>query len=565
MATRFVAIQFVVFLLFSPYLANIITGYVTRRNLMWTTYDAVAVLVCMVVLALIGLGLSHLIQRLNRPFLVRLCGHFFLLVFGAGVLATLRFYLPAWNTYVWPTPVAWLVLASLIVFSWIRSTARVVPYVRAFCLVMSPAMLIVTAQLFKATTYPPTVDPIRRSTLASTVPTISASDAAETSSSVYLIILDAWSYQRTFENGAILTHLPNLAAFAQQAVTFHDAHSLGPTTRTSIPSLLYQTALPTHLGKIRLGFKKNGVYMSPDGLESLFSAVSRESYRTYAIGFHIRYRQWLGDRVDVCREYCWFPQENSITSACGIHVVRAMQYWLDPVSSWWHPKLQAAVDERHIVQIYEAIRRDALDIINHQPSATFALVHVPVPHMPYIFDGNGNYDGSGDHAWKWEYLPGYRRNLACADHFVGELISALKEAGKFENALMILTSDHTWGTDPAYEHFPEGDAATHVPLIVKLPRQRIPITIVSRFDHQQLAELIRYALGAPDAVAGLGEFLSVVSAKGDWTSSSEGNVMRSSPHLQGDQTGSAGNSDSDDSDATTVEAGTILLGVAARE
>ncbi|MCH7597006.1 MAG: sulfatase-like hydrolase/transferase [Planctomycetes bacterium] len=565
MVARYVAIQFVVFLLFSPYLANVTTGYVTRRNLMWTLHDSIAVLACMVVLALAGLGLSQLIRRRNRPPMIRFCEHFFLFVFGAGVLAVLGFYIPAWKAHVWITPFAWLVLVGLIAFSWRRPTSRAVSSVRVLCLVMSPTMLIVAGQLLQATTYPPTVDPISLSTVASTITRTAASDKEKPSSSVYLIILDAWSYRRTFENGAVLPHLVNLAAFAKQSVTFHDAHSLGSNTRISIPRLLYQTDLPTHLGKIRVGFKKNGAYMSPRGLRCLFSAVPPERYRTYAIGFHVRYRQWLGDRVDVCREYSWFPQGHNFASACAIHAVRAMQYWLDPVSSQWYSKMKVAVDDRHAVQIYEAIRQDALDVIKQQSSAKFALVHVPVPHMPYLFDGSGNYNGPSDHAWEWDHLEGYRRNLACADHLVGEFMSALKEVDKFDDALVILTSDHTWGDDPAYERFPEGDAVTHVPFIVKLPRQRSPVTVNSRFDHGNLAGLIQYALAAPDAVAGLGDFLSTVAAPGDSASALEADTPWSAPQTGRDQTGSAGNAVNHNSDFTMVETGTQASGVAVSE
>jgi hypothetical protein len=71
---------------------------------------------------------------------------------------------------------------------------------------------------------------------------------------------------------------------------------------------------------------------------------------------------------------------------------------------------------------------------------------------------------------------------------------ALKASGRYDDALIIFTSDHAWPQDPDWEAGRLTEPRTHVPLIVKLPGQTRPLTIESRFVTSSLGALIRVVL-----------------------------------------------------------------------
>jgi arylsulfatase A-like enzyme len=98
----------------------------------------------------------------------------------------------------------------------------------------------------------------------------------------------------------------------------------------------------------------------------------------------------------------------------------------------------------------EAIAERWIDV--HQDKPFFYFLHIYEPHTPY--------------------QPTYDADVAASDTIIGKLIAHLKQRGVYDNALIILTSDHGEGL---MEH---GEAEhgvflyredLHVPLIVKLP------------------------------------------------------------------------------------------------
>jgi len=71
-----------------------------------------------------------------------------------------------------------------------------------------------------------------------------------------------------------------------------------------------------------------------------------------------------------------------------------------------------------------------------------------------------------------DLLPLYDADLAAADHAVGELVRCLESAGVFEDALVVLTSDHgeLLGEKGRFSHqLYVDEPLMHVPLILKLP------------------------------------------------------------------------------------------------
>jgi arylsulfatase A-like enzyme len=89
--------------------------------------------------------------------------------------------------------------------------------------------------------------------------------------------------------------------------------------------------------------------------------------------------------------------------------------------------------------------------------------------------------------------PLYDADLAAADHAVGELVAALESAGVFEDALVLLTSDHgeLLGEKGRFSHqLYVDEPLMRVPLIVKLPGGARAGTVV---DDELVSNLDVYA------------------------------------------------------------------------
>jgi arylsulfatase A-like enzyme len=97
----------------------------------------------------------------------------------------------------------------------------------------------------------------------------------------------------------------------------------------------------------------------------------------------------------------------------------------------------------------------------------------------------------------------YTDNLLYLDRVIGEVVDALKKAGKYESSMLILTSDHGWRHDPerTYADLPREDQdprseLRHVPLIVKFPHQSTPGEVKTPLTTTELHLIIRRALEA---------------------------------------------------------------------
>jgi hypothetical protein len=222
------------------------------------------------------------------------------------------------------------------------------------------------------------------------------------------------------------------------------------------------------------------------------------------VGAFLPYAAWLGDDVDVCRSYCYYPRAEGPAGGMVIHGFNAVSYLTDPWSVLACDKLKTRMKDRQILKVHERTREDICSVIRNQPAATFAVFHYVLPHEPFILNPDGQYRGPDESAWIRPNVEGYTRNLACLDRQIGAFVQVMREAGRFDDALVILTSDHSWRFDPDRKTGKLTAPVTHVPLLVKLPGQHESIVLSSRFETRDIGSLIRWALGpdaAPDRVA----------------------------------------------------------------
>ncbi len=519
-ASRLVSAVVVVFLLFSPYCANVLVPR-TRYFSMWQQRDTLLLLGSMVSLALVCVAASGLVRLLKRPLLTRIFNHLFVVAMGAGLLANLWFHTHRAEGYHigqrgMEIKTLWLLLAVLVGYSLARPELRLVQRCRALGYIVSPAVLVVVFQMLSGRTYPPGLDSLPEPVAASVV---RAGQPGGDAHPVYLFVLDAWSYDRTYEDdGSLRPIFPNLAELSQQSIVFHDADSPGPNTEVSIPRLLFRTNLPVVWGEGRCSFKRDGRLVPSLRLTSIFSPLADKGYHTFALGFCVSYRELLGDQVEVYRSYPWLSRYRGQDALIemGAQVFEAMRYWTDPWSSFLYRKLGRRMDDARALRAFSDMQGDVLNIITAQPRNTLGFFHYPCPHSPYLLNEDGSYRGpGGEGAWDWSNAEGYERNLANADRLIGRFVGAMKDAGRFDDALVIFTSDHAWPEDPEWKAGWRTEPRTHVPLIVKMPGQKHPLTVTSRFETRTIGSLIECALQAEVQDRNVRQLLQEVMAESE--------------------------------------------------
>lgn len=493
----------VTFLLFGPYLARLMDEG-NRISYMWARGDAVSVVLACLVPAVLFTLIHAALVRMGRPFLNRAWEHLLVVGFGAGLLANVCFWMQRDEGYRFAlhgpeTRTLWLILAAAVGYSMARPGSRLVVRTRQASQILAPVMLIVLVQLFRVSTYPTRVDALP------VVPGTSAgiADAASGRGPVYLFILDGWSYQRSFADGLPIEDLPHLRDFSENAITLTDAHSMADHTATSLPRLIFQNNLPAVVQAEQAGFKRQDTFVKAEEYATIFDAARRQGYRTVLVGFSLPYERWLEGRVDAMRTYCRYPRGRHTATNILCHLLEASSYWTDPWSALAYRKMKTRVADRQILHGYERMRGDVLDVIREMPPDTMAFFHLPFPHYPYIVDENGDYRGPDETDWYSDCVEGYRRNLIYMDRMMGTFFEAMKRRGTWDEAMIIVTSDHTWRFDPDRASGRITVAKTHVPLLIKWPGQDDPVAVTQVFRQQYLGSIIEASLEGESLAVGL--------------------------------------------------------------
>lgn len=271
---------------------------------------------------------------------------------------------------------------------------------------------------------------------------------------VVLVVLDAARADRFSAYGEARDVTPHLDRLARESLVFESATAECPYTTCSMPNLLAGLTFTQH------GVISRGQRLAQDA-RTLAGELAELGYRTLA---------WTAN-----------PNSSPATGATQ---------GFDEVHEIW--RLAEGRDRTHPGLLTDlAIER--LTALDERPF--FALLHYVPPHEPY--DPDPRFDVFGDPAYAGpvtgeqrfvqsvftgevelddadlaELSALYDGNLKMADHAVGRLIEALRAAGRFDDAVFVLTSDHGEAFD---EHGFLGHNETlyeemlRVPLIVRLP------------------------------------------------------------------------------------------------
>jgi hypothetical protein len=458
----------------------------------WARSDAWSIVAGTALLAAVLFVIREVLAR--RAFTRRLVDHVFVALLGGGMISTFLTY-PDYKS-----ELLYLALLAVIVASWCRPHLFIPLRIGQFALIFSPLAFIVSWQFVQ---YPEWVTPAE-------TPELSHPDHA--ASPVFIFVCDEWSYARSTEYGRFLPLFKHLNEFAEQAVTFDFALSPGPRTDVSIPRLLWQRGDDLQITAGASWWSAESGRIPTVDAPNIFRTARDNFYTTSLLGFYLPYRKMLGDSVDYCHAYLEHPKPDTFAGKLRANALRNITFQHDPLSRRTSRALEAsalplsrAAFSAHWEKINRALQRETLGLIQDCPPNQFAFIHLPLPHCPWVFNPDGTYRGAYRGERMSHDVDGYRRHLAYLDVVLGQFFNALSSAGKFDNAMIIVTSDHSWRLDYTFDgHLQDGEDLRHVPLFIKFPGQHDAQRVFNKFELLHLAPILKAVMeGQPEEARNL--------------------------------------------------------------
>lgn len=469
---KFVVALFVVFLHYSSQIAA--RGVETNRYCdLWGLVDVVAILLGMTLLALLVLGMDLLLLRWSSGTARRLFNHLFLVALVSGVLAMFpRFSIDHPNV----THLIWLGVMAGIGYSFGSRAVKPVRWAANLCLIFSPVVLIVFAQMATWSTWNQTVE--ERPAPAAT--------QSGPGTPVFVFVFDEWSFQRSTEGGQLRPLFGNLRQLCRQAVVFREARSPYHSTEQSLPRMIFQTDGQFVVRDGDVLCEEGGRAVSARTLPSVFHQCRNHGYTSSVLGFYLPYRHIVGDQVDYCRvvgpSLCDVP----LPAKLFVRACENLQYLSDPIGRRLRVPLLAPICSRRRYDQFQACRAEMDGILRSAGKRSFAFFHVPLPHPPFVFGADGSYHGTDVEMNDPE---DYERHLHYLDAVIGQIVDTLRATGQFDDALIIMTSDHSWRAEPDPANREGADWNRRVPLIIKLPGQQSSVVIDDELCTNQLGPL----------------------------------------------------------------------------
>lgn len=445
----------------------------TPRNRMlglWDTYDAIAITLGILVLAIVFLAVHSISAR--RPLLNRVMNHLFVFTLVSALISTLLTY----SDY--KSELAYWALTAVVAVSFCRPELKIPAKVAKVAVAFFPIFPLSAYQLF---TYPKWAPP----------PEVKSEPLPEKPASpIYVIICDEWSFARSFENGKLRPLFKNVSQFANQAITFTDARTPGPRTDESIPRFIFQREDSWSIMGNQLAWNVDGKPTPSTKVSSIFADAKSRGYRTSLVGFYLPYRRMLGDQIDSVTAYNAYVKPEQLLRRSYEALINNVSFQLDPVSKKATSILLNSVIPGNRVEyshywerINRSIQSHSAALIRDAAKNQFSFIHLPLPHCPWIFNAEGAYLGPYKGKRFSHDRVGYENHLAYMDSVLGKFLAAIRAAGDYDDAMIVIASDHSWRLDYTYDDkLDESGDVRHVPMFIKLPKQESPLVVKKRVE-----------------------------------------------------------------------------------
>lgn len=343
-----------------------------------------------------------------------------------------------------------------------------------------------------------------------------AAVATQPNPRIIWIVLDELSYQQVYERRYPGLQLPAFDALADQSTVFTHTVPEGEHTQFVLPALITGKAVvsirPSGAGQLFFREADSRGWVPLDQHDTIFQDALHSGYQTAIAGWFNPYCRIMPQVLDHCYWTLGEVLEDHLASdgtlasnfvaplsaLIGYGTTRRM---LSPIWPIREDRMHEA--ELHVAD-YEKISA-AADADLKDPSITFALLHLPIPHPPGIYDRAT--------AQVTPRATSYIDNLALADRYLAHVRTVLQGMGEWDSSTVIVMGDHSWRTTLLWKdslvwsavdnRASEGGKFDDRPAyIVKLPGeqtgQRIDVPFQAVRTRALLDELLAGRLRSPD-------------------------------------------------------------------
>lgn len=283
---------------------------------------------------------------------------------------------------------------------------------------------------------------------------------------VHLIIMDGLSWDVFFQGNQINPQLKNFQHFSRNTHIFLNAKQLGERTISSLGQMI------TGKRFSRVEYDERG-WLTKSRNEEPFSLIKAEGtffqdaidngYNNFLIGFYLPYLRQFQSLIQ-------HGKSIPIATFSGRILQRFPRFFLCPEYFSVHKNLETAFEYY-------------LSDLKTSPSNVFYYVHLNQPHNPYPYTSEGRLLGRLEffrQQFSGSQKENYFNSVLNLDHKFGLLLTTLKELGRYDSSMIIITSDHNFLD---YE-------TKKVPLLVKLPYQQTSYCDTEEIDMTYLKNFL---------------------------------------------------------------------------
>lgn len=311
---------------------------------------------------------------------------------------------------------------------------------------------------------------------------------------VVLIVMDCARADMLSVYGYSLPTTPILENFATESVKYDHAIVTAPWTLPSHASMFTGLLPSQHKAHMIPNGVTNSIRPLDNRFDTLAESLTREGYKTGAV---VANAACLNRDLGMGQGFQYYDDRVTASFAAAKPETISPVLWL---THWYKSRVEPSKTgwSRNAAEI----NRDVYTWLNTVDDNPFFLfINYLDAHEPYFghrqFAESFNQSAEGGSSTD---LQRYQQEVAYVDQQIGQLFDRLKDNGKFDNSLIIVTSDHGEGFG---EHGHHGHCGTlheeelHVPLLVRYPGGKIVDTKPVPVSLASLPELVSDVVGKP--------------------------------------------------------------------
>ncbi len=322
------------------------------------------------------------------------------------------------------------------------------------------------------------------------------------SSKIIWMVFDEMEPEIAFFSRPAQLKLPVLDQFKSESLFATEAHQPGNGTIISFPALITGKEVANSVieghNKLRLHFKEGGSALWNQH-STIFTRLNERGLNSALVGFHHPYDRILGHTLFSCHSY--FPIAKASLKGWLVNTCRNFikfnlrdlfrktgVFKIDAVRR----ESDRIIGSENCIYLYKKIWKKAKEHLLDS-RANLVFLHFSVPHLEWIFDPA---------LYKLTTAKcSYTDNLILVDKTLGKVRAMLEKTGQWDNAVIILSSDHgiRW---PEINGLRSGCLTEDeialcekrtkplVPFIVKMPHEKEGIVFNEPFNTRLTQEMI---------------------------------------------------------------------------